>query len=302
MPKLRANGIEIEYDTFGRPQDRPLLLIMGLGAQMIFWPEGFCELLARRGHYVVRFDNRDVGLSDKFEAAGLPNVLQLMVAAQSGQPVAAPYDLDDMATDAVGVLDALGLETAHVCGASMGGMIAQAMAIRHPERLRSLVSLMSTTGSPDLPIARPEALAVLVTPAPAGREANIEYGMRVWKVIGSPGMYDEEAIRAQVERAYDRSFYPQGVARQLAAILAHGSRREALRSVGLPTLVIHGDADPLVPVEGGRDTAASIPGAELLILEGMGHDLPAAFWPRLVEAISAHTEKSELAAPNARVV
>jgi pimeloyl-ACP methyl ester carboxylesterase len=294
MARVRANGIEIEYDSFGSPSGRPLLLIMGLGGQMIMWDEGFCEALAERGHYVVRFDNRDVGLSTKFDAAGIPNVMELMQRAGGGERPAVPYTLDDMADDAAGLLDALGLDSVHVCGASMGGMIAQTVAIRHGGRMRSLVSIMSSTGNPSLPPAQPEAMAVLMTPPPTDRAGSLDAAVRTWRTIGSPGFpFDEARIRERAGRLYDRSFHPQGTARQLAAILAHGSRVEKLREVSAPTLVIHGAADPLVPLEGGRDTARSIPGAELLVIEGMGHDLPEGAWPTLVGAISEHTAKAE---------
>ena len=294
MARVRANGIEIEYDSFGSPSGRPLLLIMGLGGQMIMWDEGFCEALAERGHYVVRFDNRDVGLSTKFDAAGIPNVVELMQRAATGERPAVPYTLDDMADDAAGLLDALGMGSVHVCGASMGGMIAQTVAIRHGGRLRSLVSIMSSTGNPSLPPAQPEAMAVLMTPPPTDRAGSLDAAVRTWRTIGSPGFpFDETRIRERAGRLYDRSFHPQGTARQLAAILAHGSRVEKLREVSAPTLVIHGAADPLVPLEGGRDTARSIPGAELLVIEGMGHDLPEGAWPTLVGAISEHTAKAE---------
>jgi pimeloyl-ACP methyl ester carboxylesterase len=293
---VRANGLELEYDSFGDPSGRPLLLVMGLGGQMVLWEEEFCAALAGRGHWVVRFDNRDVGLSTKLDDAGAPNVLELMTRARERAPLEVPYTLDDMADDAAALLDALGLARAHVCGASMGGMIAQTLAIRHPERVRSLVSIMSSTGDPALPPPRPEALSVLLVPPPADREANLERAVETWRTIGSPGFpFDEARIRARAARLYDRSFHPAGVARQLAAIVAHGSRAEGLRQVSAPTLVIHGDADPLVPLEAGRATAQAVPGAALLVIEGMGHDLPPQVWPRLVAAISEHTEKAEAA-------
>jgi pimeloyl-ACP methyl ester carboxylesterase len=294
MPSTRANGIQIEYETFGSSSDRPLLLVMGLGAQMILWDEAFCEELAGNGHFVVRYDNRDVGLSTKFDEHGAPNLLELMQRRVAGESVEAPYTLDDMADDAAGLLDALGLDTAHVCGASMGGMIAQTLAIRHPSRLRSLVSIMSTTGNPDLPPPTPEAMAVLMTPPPEDRDGNIERAVETWKVIGSASLpFDAERIRRRAARQYDRCFHPIGVSRQLAAITAHGSRVDALQSVAAPTLVIHGDADPLVPVEGGHDTARCVPGAELLLIEGMGHDLHPQIWPRIIQAISEHTGKAD---------
>jgi pimeloyl-ACP methyl ester carboxylesterase len=294
MARVRANGIEIEYDSFGPASGRPLLLIMGLGGQMIMWDEGFCEALAERGHYVVRFDNRDVGLSTKFGHAGVPNVMELMMQTASGRAPSVPYTLDDMADDAAGLLDALGLETAHVCGASMGGMIAQTLAIRHGSRLRSLTSIMSSTGDPSLPQAKPEAMAVLMAPPPSDRAGSLDAAVRTWRTIGSPGFpFDEAKIRERAGRLYDRAFYPEGTARQLAAILAHGSRAERLRSVTAPTLVIHGADDPLVPLAGGQHTAECIPGAELLVIAGMGHDLPDGAWPTLVGAISEHTAKAE---------
>lgn len=286
MAQARANGLTLEYETFGRPADDPLLLVMGLGAQMILWPEAFCERLAARGHHVIRFDNRDVGLSSKLDHLGVPDLMQLAGAAMMRQPIEAPYLLSDMANDAVGLLDALALDSAHVVGASMGGMIVQQMAIDHPRRLRTLTSIMSTTGNPELPPAKPEAMSALLTPVPPEREAAIERGVNVFRTIGSPGFpFDEAMFRQQAERAFDRCFHPEGVVRQLAAILASGSRKEKLAAVKLPALVIHGKADPLVPVEGGIDTAAAIPGAELLLIDGMGHDLPEGAWPRMIDAI-----------------
>ena len=289
MPRAQANGIEIEYETFGRTADPTLLLVMGLGAQMILWHEEFCEALAARGLHVVRFDNRDVGRSTWFVDAGMPNVMAAMAATAQRKPVSPAYLLRDMAADAVGLLDALGVDSAHVAGASMGGMIAQTLAIEHADRVRTLTSIMSTTGHPDLPAATPEAMAMLLTPAPSEREAAIERSVEVWRTIGSPGFpVDEDVIREQTARAFDRGVNPAGIARQLVAILASGSRREALGAVRAPTLVIHGADDPLIPDAAGRDTAASIPGAELLLIEGMGHDLPRALWPRLVDAIAKH--------------
>ena len=297
MANLNANGIQLEYDTFGNRGDRALLLVMGLGGQMLLWEEDFCEALAERGHFVVRFDNRDVGLSTKLDAAGVPNVLELMQRVAGGQAASAPYTLDDMSDDAAALLAGLGLASAHVCGASMGGMIAQTLAYRHPARVKSLVSIMSSTGNPALPPAKPEAMAVLMAPPPASREQAIEQGVRAWRAIGSPGFpLDEARLRERIAQLFDRSFHPPGEARQLAAILAHGNRKPRLADVKAPTLVIHGAADPLVPLEGGRDTAAAIPGAELLVIEGMGHDLPPEVWPRLVAAISSHTERAEKAA------
>lgn len=293
MPRARANGIELEYESFGRAGDPPLLLVMGLGAQMILWHDEFCGALAERGFHVTRFDNRDVGRSTWLDAAGMPDVLGALTAAGAGQPIDAPYRLSDMAADAAALLDTLGAGSAHVVGASMGGMIAQTIAIEHPARVRTLTSIMSTTGHPGLPPARPEAMALLMTPMPAERAAQIERSVEAARVIGSPAYPSDPAeLRALAERAYDRGINPPGFARQLVAILASGSRRAALAGVRVPTLVIHGDADPLVPVEAGRDTAAAVPGARLLELPGMGHDLPRALWPAVVDAIVEHAGKA----------
>ena len=296
MPNVKANGIQIEYDTFGDTAAEPLLLIMGLGSQMIFWHEDFCQTLADRGHYVIRFDNRDIGLSTKLDDAGVPDILQILNAlVQGGGGLQTPYTLDDMADDSVGLLDALDIERAHVCGASMGGMIAQTVAIRHPQRVKSLVSIMSTTGDPSLPPARPEALSMLMTPPPPDRDGFIERSVVLWRTIGSPGFpIEEHLIRERAAMAYDRSYYPQGAARQLAAILAHGSRRERLKTLRIPALVIHGIDDPLVPVDAGKDTAAHIAGAELLLIEGMGHDNPPEIWPRAIDAIARLTRRAAL--------
>lgn len=292
MPRVRSNGVELEYDSFGSPGHPAVLLVMGLGAQMIFWDEAFCDGLAERGRFVVRFDNRDVGLSTKLDHLGVPDLATMLPAILAGRPVLAPYLLSDMADDAAGLLDALDLEAAHVVGASMGGMIAQTLALRHPDRVETLTSIMSTTGEPGLPGPTPEAQRVLLSPPASERQANIERGVDTWRVIGSPGYpFDEEAIRARAGRAYDRCFAPQGMARQLAAILASGSRHEALGALRMPTLVIHGDADPLVPLPCGEATAQAVPGAELLVLEGMGHDLPRGTWPRLLDALEKHTAR-----------
>jgi len=292
MPTTRANGIDIEYETFGRQGDAPLLLIMGLGAQMILWDEEFCEQLAGRGHYVIRFDNRDVGLSSKCDAGGIPDVMAAVTASMARQKIEAPYKLSDMAADAAGLLDALGIAKAHIVGASMGGMIAQTVAIEHPGRALTLTSIMSTTGNPDLPPAKPEAMSALLLPPPADREGNIARSVEVFRTIGSPGFpFEEERIRARAARSYDRCFHPAGAIRQLVAILASGSRKEALRKVQVPALVIHGVDDPLVPLAGGIDTAEAISGATLLKIEGMGHDMPPAVWPRMIEAISTLTRQ-----------
>lgn len=296
MARARLNGIEIEYETFGDRSGRPLLLIMGLGAQLLLWEEEFCSELVERGHFVIRYDNRDVGLSTKLEDAGEPNMLEVMQAAAAGGPVESAYTLDDMADDAAGLLDALELESTHVAGASMGGMIAQTLVLRHAERVRSLTSIMSTTGNPELPPPKPDALAALMRPRVEEREAAIEQAVSLQRIIGGTAFpLDLERTRRLAARCYDRSFYPAGIVRQLAAVMASGNRAPALASVRTATLVVHGDADPLVPLEGGRDTADAIPGAELLVIEGLGHELPPQVWPRVIDAISAHTEKADAA-------
>jgi len=292
MPDITANGIQIEYDTFGDESSPPLLLVMGLGAQMINWDEEFCTQLADRGLYVIRFDNRDVGLSTKFEEAGIPNITKIMAAVAQGEAFDAPYTLNEMADDAMGLLDALGIKKAHVCGASMGAMITQVIGYRHPDRVLSLIPIMGSTGSPDVPPAKPEAMALLTTPAPTEREANIEHAVKTQPVLGGSGFpFDEKRARDMAARAYDRAFYPQGFARQMAAIMATGNRKPLLKGVTAPTLVIHGSDDPLVPLEGGLDTADGIPGAEMQIIEGMGHGLVVGAWPQLIEAIAGHVAK-----------
>jgi pimeloyl-ACP methyl ester carboxylesterase len=296
MARATANGIQIEYETFGNSSGRPLLLIIGLGAQMIHWDDDLCQDLVKRGHYVIRFDNRDVGLSTKFEEAGVPNLVEIFGKIMQGEKVRPPYTLDDMADDAVGLLDALEIRKAHICGMSMGGMIAQTVAIRHLPRVLSLTSIYSTTGNPDVPQPKPEVLGLLITPPPREREAFIEHMLGVFKAIAGPGFaVDEKWTRKIVAGSYDRCFCPQGLARQLVAILTHGDRGPALASVKVPTLVIHGTDDPLVSVEGGNATAKAVPGAQLMLIEGMGHDLPhGGAWPRIVEAITAHTLKAKI--------
>ncbi|MFX1255254.1 MAG: alpha/beta fold hydrolase [Promethearchaeota archaeon] len=287
---VKANNIDIVYDTFGEPSAPPLLLIIGLGTQMIRWDEAFCEQLAEQGYWVIRFDNRDMGLSTKFDEADVPDVMALMQALQQGETLEVPYTLLDMANDTIGFLDALKIETAHVIGISMGGMIAQTIAIHYPERVRTLTSIMSATGSPEFLLPPdPEAIAILTTPPPVDREENIENTVQMWRLLNGPKFpFDETYFREYAARAYDRNFYPAGTARQLAAILAAESRKEELKRVKVPTLVIHGNADPLVPVEGGIDTAEAIPGAELKIIEGMGHSIPVEVAPQIIEAIKRH--------------
>lgn len=303
MPQIKANGLDIEYETFGRPGDPALLLIMGFAAQMTMWPVALCEGLAERGFHVIRFDNRDVGKTTHLSHFGVPNPGEAMAKRMSGQPVNPPYQLTDMAADAVGLLDALGIADAHIAGASMGGMIAQLVAIHHPERTRSLTSIMSTTAKPGLPQAKPEAMAALMTPpeSPA-REHRIAAGKKSWRVIGSPGFAaTDEELETMVAREVDRVPYdPTGFARQMVAIVAADPRHELLAKLRVPALVIHGADDPLIPVEGGKDTAASIPGAELVIVPGMAHDFTNALVPvylkHIGDFVSAVEEKRKIAA------
>lgn len=282
MPRLHANDIEIEYDTFGDPAAPALVLIMGLATQMIAWREPFCQLLADRGFHVIRFDNRDIGLSTLIEGGPRPDLL----AALGGDTSSASYTLDDMADDTAALMDGLRIDAAHVVGASMGGMVAQALAIRHPQRVLSLTSIMSTTGDQAVGQPTPEALALILQPAPADRDAAVERSVELFRVVGSEGeLFDEEGVRDIAARSWDRSHSREGVARQLLAIVASGDRTEGLRHVTAPALVIHGDADGLVTPDGGAATAAAIPGARLLTFPRMGHDLPRQLWPEFVDAI-----------------
>jgi pimeloyl-ACP methyl ester carboxylesterase len=282
-----ANGLELCYDTFGEPDASPLVLIMGLAAQMIAWDEEFCGLLASRGYWVIRFDNRDVGLSTKFTERGVPNVLALL--AGHGGAEAVPYSLRDMADDTAGLMDALGIRSAHVVGASMGGAIAQELAIRHPGRLRTLTSIMSSTGEPGLPPPTPQAMEILLAPTPTDRDSYLARYRQTWRVLRAGEFpLDEARDTARAGETFDRGLNPAGVARQLAAIVASGSRKDALRAVRVPALVIHGDADPLVPLAGGIATADAIAGARLVVMKGMGHALPIPMWPQIIEAIASH--------------
>jgi pimeloyl-ACP methyl ester carboxylesterase len=272
MASAHHGDVELYYETFGSVADGdPLLLVNGLGSQCINYRAEWCELFVAAGFFVIRFDNRDVGLSTKFTGADLP-----------------AYRLTDMAGDAIAVLDAVGVERAHVLGLSMGGMIVQTLAIEHPERLRSLTSMMSTTGDPDVGQPSPEAWALLRSPAPSGRDGYIARqldGSRTW---GTPACFDADRIARNAGEAYDRCFCPDGQLRQMAAIGASGSRTDALRSVRVPTLVLHGDADRLVDISGGRRTAEVIPGARFVVIEGLGHDYPPAYWDRIVSLVAEH--------------
>jgi pimeloyl-ACP methyl ester carboxylesterase len=279
-----ANGIDLCFQEMGDPDGEPLVLVMGLATQMLAWDEGFCGLLVERGFRVIRFDNRDIGRSTKIVSAGVPRRLDMMRGRRAG----APYLLRDMAADTVGLMDHLEIESAHVVGASMGGMIVQTLAIEQAERVRSLVSIMSNTGSRWTGMPSRKAMAVLLGRPPKGRDAAIERAVKTFTVIGSPGYpFDEERVRRVSGRSYDRGHSAAGVLRQLHAITASGDRTRALREVRVPATVIHGASDPLVRPAGGRATARAIPGARLKLIEGMGHDLPRQLWPVFAEEIAA---------------
>ena len=284
-----ANGIDICYEIFGEASAEPMLLIMGLGAQMIHWDDDFCRQLAARGFRVIRFDNRDIGKSSKLSGGKRLTPIELLKLRFLKIPIAAPYRLRDMAQDTIGLMDALGIKSAHLVGASMGGMIAQEIAISFPQAVRSLTSIMSTTGNPKVPPPSREATAVLMAPPPATKEEYFVRFAQTWKTLRVGSFPEDEALdRSRAERTYERGLNPAGVGRQLRAILASGSRKERLRAVKAPTLVIHGTVDPLVRAEAGKDTAASIPGARLLMIEGMGHALPIPMWPQIIDAIDKH--------------
>ena len=296
MAKVSSNGIQIEYETFGEPDSPALLLIIGLSLQLIDWDEKLCQQLAKQGHYVIRFDNRDSGLSSKIEEAGVPDVMKTIEAMMKGETINPPYTIEDMAVDSVGLLDALGIEKAHICGMSMGGMIAQKIALNYPKRVLSLISISSNTGDPEDPKGKPEVMKLLSIPAPKERNAYIEFSMKLFNTFSGSGFpYDQGWLREHMAQAYDRSFYPQGVARQFVAIITQKNRKHALGSLSIPTLVIHGSDDPGVPVDCGKNTAAAIPGAKLMIIDGMGHDLPhEGAWPQIIDAIVDHTHKVDV--------
>lgn len=292
MPYTRGNGVELYYETVGDDDGVPLLLVNGLGSQLVSWPGQLCAALCDRGFRLVRFDNRDVGLSSRISADGV-ELMASITAAVMGKEVDAPYLLRDMAADAMAVLDAVGVESAHILGVSMGGMIVQQIAIDHPTRMRSLTSISSTTGDRDVGQPHADVVRVLYERPPTERDAYIAHSVEVSRAIGSPSLFDEDLARAKAELAFDRGLSPEGTGRQLLAILASGSRSDALRRIDIPTLVIHGDADPLVDPTGGRRTAEVISGAELMVLPGMGHDLPAVYWSPIVEAVTALAARAD---------
>jgi len=293
MPTIETPaGISLAYEAYGSPEDPPLLLVMGYAGQLIHWPRGFSEMLAAGGRHVIAFDNRDAGLSSKFDGVSV-DMESLVAAAQAGEAERvkeiAAYTLSDLADDCVAVLDGLGIDRAHVLGASMGGMIAQQLAIEHSDRLLSLTSMMSTTGEPEYDRPTDEALAALLLPSPPERAAYIQTTADKTVIWSSKRYYDRARAEAAAAEAFDRGFYPEGVPRQLAAILATGPRAEGLAELALPTLVIHGLDDTLIPPPGGERTAELVPGARLMLVEDMGHDRPEELWPLLTEAILEFT-------------
>lgn len=290
MPQVTANGITIHYEDHGDPANPAMLLIMGFGAQLTLWPSELVDALVAHGFRVIRYDNRDIGLSHKFDGVKAPGILKLTLLPKLGIKPEVPYSLADMADDGAGLLSALGIERAHIVGASMGGMIAQHFAARHAARTISLTTIFSTTGNPRLPAARKEALQALIKrPASMEEAVLVEHGMGLARAIGSPGYPAADAqLRERVTANVRRSVYPEGPTRHLAAIVSDGDRRPMLAGITAPTLVLHGEADPLVPVEGGRDTAASIPGARIRTLPGWGHDLPLELVDTLADEIAGH--------------
>ena len=294
MPQVSANGVQIHYEEHGDPGDPAMLLIMGFGAQLTLWPDELVEALASRGFRVIRYDNRDIGLSQKFDGVKAPGLVKMTLLSKLGMTPRVPYTLSDMAADGVGLLDALGIERAHVVGASMGGMIAQHVAAKYPDRCLSFTQIFSTSGNPRLPAARKEALQALVTrPKSTDEAVLVEHGIMLARTIGSPGFpAQEERLRERTLASVKRSFYPEGPNRHLSAIVADGDRSTMLREISVPTLVLHGEDDPLVPCEGGRDTAACIPAARLRTIPGWGHDLPLELVETLSDEIASHARNA----------
>ncbi|HEY2706703.1 MAG TPA: alpha/beta hydrolase [Caulobacteraceae bacterium] len=299
MPHVNANGLDLYYESHGPEDAEPILLIMGLGAQMSRWSTQMIDKLVAAGHRVIAYDNRDVGLSEKLDAAGTPDMHEVAIAMRDGKRPPVSYTLDHMAADAAGLLDELGVERAHIVGASMGGMIAQLVAADFPSKTLSLTSIMSTTGNQALPRATPEALARLNTPAPdptKDLDGFLDSAVAGAKVMGGSYPVDEATVRAQSLSDFKRCYYPVGFQRQYAAVVASPDRRPKLKTITAPTVVIHGDADPLVPVDGGRDTAANIPGAELIVVPGVGHEMPAAVLDQFVDGILSAVSRSRVSA------
>ncbi|MFJ2990499.1 alpha/beta fold hydrolase [Collimonas sp. NPDC087041] len=295
MPKTTANGIEIEYDCFGNTDAEAVLLISGMGTQMIRWSETFCKILANQGFHVIRFDNRDAGLSTHFDSASMPDFAAIVEAVSRGETPHVPYTLFDMANDAVGLLDSLMIKRAHLVGRSMGGMIAQLVASEHAERVLSLASIMSSTGNRDLPQASPAVMAAMTSPAPhplKDEPGYLTHCVAFSQLIAGRGYpFDESAQRDQALAEVKRAYNPSGFWRQIAAIAAAGDLRSRLANITAPALVLHGSDDPLVPPAAGEDTAANIKGAKLLIVEGMGHDLPPSLFEFMAGAIADNTRR-----------
>ncbi len=286
MPTAPANGIEIAYDTFGDPGDPTVLLVMGLGSQLIHWRPELCQGIADRGFHVVRFDNRDQGDSTRF--AERVDIGAVLAARSTGGAPDVPYLLSDMAADAVGLLDHLGVDAAHLFGVSLGGMIVQTIAIEHPSRVATLTSVMSTTGDLDVGNPTGEAMGLLLASPATTREELQDAAVLGETVCGSPGLWDESEVRETAGQAWDRGYHPQGTARQLAAVLCSGSRAAGLAQLDMPTLVIHGSADTLIAPSGGERTAELVPDAKLVVIEGMGHDLARPLWPQIIDLLVDH--------------
>ena len=281
--------LRLAYERFGRREHPAVLLAIGLGTQMVAWDEGFCRRLADRQLYVIRFDNRDIGLTTHWHQGGRLDIDALARAQAWGQALTVPYTLVDMARDSIGLLDHLGITRAHFVGLSMGAMIGQEMAIHWPDRLRTLISIMSTTGNPSLPPPTPEALEILMNPFPGDREGYIEAFVAAFRTLSGPDHPTHDGlIRRWAAEHYDRGLNPDGITRQMAAIMASGDRTERLQKVAVPTLVLHGSADPLLPLEHGRATARAIPGARLEVIDGMGHAIPESLWGTIIDRICGH--------------
>ena len=293
MPKANLNQIQLEYETIGESSSEPLLLIAGIGSQLLAWSDDFCKKLAVNGFFVIRFDNRDVGLSTKLNDAGIPDMMEISAAYYRGEKPTLPYTLEDMADDAVGLLDALNVEKAHICGASMGGIIAQIIAYRHPSRVHSLIVMISTTGNPGLPPAKPEIMAQFFAPVPSEREAYIEEMIKRDNLICGNFEYDKVQRREYRTKEYDRSYYPEGIARQMAAMAVPGNIQPRISSIKAPTLVIHGKEDPFNSIDAAKEIASTIPGAELLLIDGMAHSFPKEILPQIIKAIVSHCNKKK---------
>lgn len=296
MATARTNGIQIEYETFGNPASPTLLLIIGLGCQLIHWQRDFCETIANHGYHVIRFDNRDSGLSTKIDGFDMGDVMAKIGALFMKQEVPVPYGIEDMAKDAVGLLDHLKIDKAHICGMSMGGFIAQTIAVNHPKRLLSLISIYSSPGNRREFMPTQDVMEFMMTPEPTERKAFIEHSVAYLKLVSGSGIpLDEAYCRRLAGESYDRSFYPAGVLRQYMAILSQKDRGDALKKVSVPALVIHGDQDPMIPLAAGEATADALADATLKIINGMGHDLPNlnGYWDDVLDAMVAHMRKFE---------